>query len=139
MKLESQLPKQSPWLYIAPLLTAILLLLVYFLLSTGFVVQTGVSVRPPEAASRLVGFESAHIITIAPGDTPRLFLDGRPVSLSSLADSLEQLERTDRHVLIHADRQIPFGRIVEVANIAWEQGCMVAYATTLAPNSVSST
>jgi hypothetical protein len=44
MKLESHLPKQSPWLYTVPLLNTILLLLVYFLLTSNFVVQSGISV-----------------------------------------------------------------------------------------------
>ena len=63
MKLVSHLPKQSPWLYITPLLNAILLLLVYFLFSSGFVVQSGITVEMPRSSSRLTGFDRAHIIT----------------------------------------------------------------------------
>ncbi|MCB1227548.1 MAG: biopolymer transporter ExbD [Verrucomicrobiales bacterium] len=130
MKLESQLPRQSPWLYLAPLLTTILLLMVYFLLSSNFIVQSGVAIVPPDASSRLVGFESAHIITLAPGDTPRLYLDGRPIATpAALAEELLQQDHANRHALIHADRRIPLGRVMEIANIAWEQGYQVAYAT----------
>jgi hypothetical protein len=56
MKLESNLPKQSPWLYTAPLLNTILLLLVYFLFTSDFVVQSGITVEPPQSNSRLTGF-----------------------------------------------------------------------------------
>jgi hypothetical protein len=52
MKLESHLPKQSPWLYITPLLNAILLLVVYFLFSSGFIVQSGIRVEKPRSSSR---------------------------------------------------------------------------------------
>jgi len=133
MKLESHLPRQSPWLYIAPLLTAILLLLIYFLLSSGFITQSGISLHLPESPARLAGFENAHIITIAPGSPVRIFFNGNPVSRQDLAKSLATQQQGGRRALIHADRLVPFGHVMEISQIALDQHYDVAYATTPPP------
>lgn len=131
MKLESHLPRQSPWLYIAPFLTAMLLILVYFLLSSGFVVRSGVTIQSPESASRLVGFESAHIVTLAPGDPVRVFLDGRSVTVTELGVALDALPHSKRHVLIQADRRVPFGQVMEISQVVLRRHFEVAYSTNL--------
>jgi biopolymer transport protein ExbD len=130
MKLESNLPRQSPWLYIAPLLTALLLMMVYFLLSSGFVEQSGVSIRLPESPARLVGFEMAHVVTIAPGSPVRLFFDGQPVTLQGLTEKLAEQDQRDRRAVIYADRSVPFGQVTEISQAILAQHFEVAYATT---------
>lgn len=77
MKLESHLPRQSPWIYVTPLLNAILLLLVCFLFSSGFVEQSGIKVEKPRSSSRLTGFDRAHIVTLAGGDGMPMYFDGK--------------------------------------------------------------
>ncbi len=133
MKLESHLPRQSPWLFIAPLLTVILLLLVYFLLSSGFVVQSGVSIRLPESPARLAGFEMAHVITVAPGNPVRLFFDGKPVNRQELDQVLAAQERQNRRALIQADRLVPYGHVMEIGQAVLDQHYEVAFATTPPP------
>jgi biopolymer transport protein ExbD len=134
MKLESHLPRQSPWLYIAPLLTAILLLLIYFLLSSGFIAQSGVSIRLPESPARLAGFELAHVITLAPGEPVRIFFNGNPVTRQELTQNLATHQQGGRRALIHADRRVPFGQVMEISQLTLDQHYDVAYATTLPPS-----
>ena len=134
MKLESHLPRQSPWLYIAPLLTAILLLLIYFLLSSGFITQSGVSIHLPESPARLAGFELAHVITLAPGDPVRLFFNGNPVTRQELTQNLATQKQGGRRALIHADRRVSFGQVMEISQITLDQHYDVAYATTPPPS-----
>ncbi len=133
MKLESHLPKQSPWLYITPLLNAILLLLVYFLFSSGLVVQSGITVDKPRSSSRLTGFDRAHIITLAAGGDAPLYFNGRRVTDESLRELLAKSRDGERRVIIHADRQAPHGRVVEVINLAQELGFEAALSTTPGP------
>jgi biopolymer transport protein ExbD len=130
MKLESHLPKQSPWLYITPLLNAILLLLVYFLFSSGFIVQSGITVEKPRSSSRLTGFDRAHIITIAGGQDAPMFFDGQRVSLEELRATLQNQRTGERRILLHADRYAPTGRFTEVSTLAMELGYEVALSTT---------
>ncbi len=101
MKLESQLPRQSPWLYVVPLLNTILLLLVYFLLSSGFVVQSGITVTPPVSASRLSGYDRARLVTVAPGPSSQIYLDGKRLSLDELRAALAKDGEGERRLLVY--------------------------------------
>jgi biopolymer transport protein ExbD len=136
MKLASQLPSQSPWLLITPLLNAILLLLVYFLFSSGFVIQSGITVERPRSTSRLSGFDRAHLITLQAGEQGAVFLDGNLTPYAQLRQSLLHWRQGERKVLIHADRLASTGRLTEVSNLAMELGFEVALATepALAPS-----
>ena len=129
MKLHSYLPPQSARIYIAPLLNGILLLLIFFLLGSTFVVQSGVNVKLPESASRLTGFDRAHVITISTNADHNLFLDGKPVSPEELKKKLTEKKRDTRRLIIHADQMAPFGRVLEVSNTALALGYEIAYAT----------
>ncbi len=129
MKLESHLPKQSPWLYTAPLLNTILLLLVYFLFSSGFVVQSGITVEHPQSSSRLTGFDRAHIITVAAGTDNALYFDGVRITTAELSEKLKANREGERRAIIHADRQAPFGRVIEISNIALGLGYEIAHST----------
>lgn len=135
MKLESQLPKQSPWLYITPLLNAGLLLVVYFLFSSGFIVQSGIKVEQPRSSSRLAGFDRAHIITLAPGADSPLYFDGKRMSWEELRSELKDRRDGERRIILHTDRQAPTARFAEVSNLALELGYEVALSTT--PNLAS--
>jgi biopolymer transport protein ExbD len=130
MKLESHLPRQSPWLYITPLLNAILLLLVYFLFSSGFVVQSGIQVEKPRSSSRLTGFDRAHIITVAGGDNASVYFDGRRVTWTELRSELERHRNGERRILLHTDRLAPSGHFTEIGSMAMELGYEVAVSTT---------
>jgi biopolymer transport protein ExbD len=136
MKLESHLPKQSPWLYITPLLNAVLLLVVYFLFSSGFIVQSGINVEKPHSSSRLTGFDRAHIVTLAPGSDSPLYFDGKRMTWEELRSELKGRKNGERRIILHTDRQAPTARFTEVSNLALELGYEVALSTT--PNPASS-
>ena len=129
MKLVSSLPRQSFWLFLAPVLTVLTLLLVFFLLGSSFVVQSGVRVSLPVSASRLAGFDRAHVITVPAGGDTTIYLDGRPCSRDDLKTELVKLRRDSRRIIIHADAMAPVGRFVEVNNLALSLGFETAFAT----------
>ena len=129
MKLESRLPKQSFWLYLGPVLNVLTLLLVFFLLGSNFVIQSGVKVQLPEGSSRLPGFDRAHIITVGTGSEAAYFLDGEPVTLETLKQKLTKAKRSSPKVIIHGDTMAPFGHAVEALNLALSLGFEVAFAT----------
>ncbi len=130
MKLESHLPRQSPWLYTVPLLNTILLLLVYFLFSSGFVIQSGVTVNLPQSASRLSGFDRAHVITIVGGENAAIYYDGRPVTQAGLTEVMEKDRKKDRRAVIHADVRTPYGKVMQISNAALALGFEIALMTT---------
>ncbi len=136
MKLESHLPKQSFWLYLGPVLNVLTLLLVFFLLGSNFVIQSGVDVRLPESASRLTGFDRARVITVAASGDQIFYFDGEPDTLEGLKKRLMKAKRemtnsnlANHRVIIHADAMAPFGRVLQASNTALALGFEVAYAT----------
>ncbi len=134
MKLESHLPKQSFWLYLGPTLNVLTLLLVFFLLGSTFVIQSGVRVALPESNSRLAGFDRAHVITVAMAAEPAFYLDGKPETVESLKVNLRMLKRESRRIIIHADLMAAYGRVLQASNISLGLGFEVAYATQPPPS-----
>jgi biopolymer transport protein ExbD len=130
MKLVSHLPSSGPALYIAPLLNTVLLLLIFFFLGSSFIVQSGVSVMLPDSASRVSGFEQAHIITIPAGPDAMFYYDGRQVSMADLRLALEKEPAGRKRAIIHGDLQAPYGRVMEVSSLALSFGFEIAHATT---------
>lgn len=129
MKLVSHLPKQSFWLYLGPVLTVLTLLLVFFLLGSSFVIQSGVKVALPESTSRLTGFERSHVLTVTASGEPLFYLDGKAEDVASLKEHLGKLKRESRRIIIHADATAPFGRVLQAANISTSLGFDAAFAT----------
>jgi biopolymer transport protein ExbD len=129
MKLESHLPKQTFWLYLGPVLNVLLILLIFFLLGSTFVIQSGVSVKLPQSGSRLQGFDRANVITVAAGTENYLYFNGHGVTLDELRTKLNESKSEGRRVVIHADEMAPFGRVQEAGNLALTLGYEVAYAT----------
>jgi biopolymer transport protein ExbD len=130
MKLVSHLPSSGPTLYIAPLLNTVLLLLIFFLLGSSFIVQSGVSVMLPDSASRVTGFDQAHIISIPSGPDAAIYYDGRQVTLAELRTAMEKERSGHRRAIIHADIRAPYGRVMEASQLALSLGFEVAQATT---------
>ena len=128
MKLQSYLPQQGLRLYIAPMLNGILLLLIFFLLGSSFVTHSGISVKLPESGAPLTGYERAHIITMTPADGG-LYFDGQKVTMTVLRQQLEDKKREGRRLIIDGDVLTPFGKVMEVTNIAQSLGYEIAYAT----------
>jgi biopolymer transport protein ExbD len=129
MKLESHLPKQTFWLYLGPVLNVLLVLLIFFLLGSSFVIQSGVSVTLPQSSSRLTGFDRAQVITVtASGDAP-LYFNGRPVTLEGLRAGLDEKKKEGRKAIIHPDEMAPTVRTQQAINVALSLGYEVAIAT----------
>jgi len=130
MKLVSHLSQAGPMLYIAPLLNTVLLLLVFFFLGSTFLVQSGVPVKVPASPSRLLGFDRADIITLVAGGEGFVYFNGEQMTMSDLQTVLKGIEGSTRRAVIYADREVSYGRVMEVSSAAMSAGVEVALATT---------
>ncbi|MDB6140852.1 MAG: hypothetical protein JWO94_3924 [Verrucomicrobiaceae bacterium] len=139
MKLLSHLPQSGPSLYIAPLLNTVLLLVVFFLLGSSFIVQSGVSVMLPQSSSLMPNVEQSHIITVtaAPASSTasasKIYFDGREVTLSELRTAMEAEKSSLRRAILQADQMAPYGRVMEVSSVALSLGFELMHATTPEP------
>lgn len=130
MKLVSHLSQAGPALYIAPLLNTVLLLLVFFFLGSTFLVQSGVPVKIPSSPSRLLGFDRADVITIVAGAEGVVYFNGEQMTVIELQKLLKDMEGNTRRAVIYADREVPYGRVMEISSAAMSAGVEVALATT---------
>jgi biopolymer transport protein ExbD len=133
MKLQSTLTLRPDFLYLAPLLNIVLLLLIFFLLNSNLVVRSGIRVEPPVSQSSLKAIERAHIITITAGDTPSVWLNDKPVFTGDLAAALEAVKSSSRFVVVNADRAVPHGMVQRVQNAVLAAGCELAMGTQVGP------
>lgn len=133
MKLQSTLTLRPDFLYLAPLLNIVLLLLIFFLLNSNLVVRSGIRVQLPVSQSSLKLVERAHIITIQAGDSPSVWLNDKPIFTGDLAAALEAVKSETRNVVVNADQAVPHGMVQRVQNAVLAAGCELAMGTQVGP------
>ncbi len=133
MKLHSTLTLRPDFLYLAPLLNIVLLLLIFFLLNSNLVVRSGIRVDLPVSQSSLKPVERAHIITITAGESPSVWLNEKTVYTGDLQAALEALKSETLHVVVNADQAVPHGMVQRVQNAVLAAGCELAMGTQIGP------
>ncbi len=109
-------------LNMTPLIDCVLQLLIFFMLSSSFVLQTGIQVDLPKARAPRLQDEQDIVITIT--RTNEIFLNDKKMSTDQLPIAL--LERVTKSktkiVLIKPDKRVETGKLVEVMGIAKSVG-----------------
>jgi biopolymer transport protein ExbD len=104
---------ESPEINISPLVDMVFLLLIFFIVTTVFVEETGVEVQKPKAASAQ-SLEKKSILLALTTDG-RIVYGGREVRLSGLRGLISRLLREqEMPVIILADEQSRSGVLVDV-------------------------
>ena len=105
---------------ITPLIDVVFLLLIFFMLTSTFVLQPAIKVRLPKAVtSEAVREENLIIIITAAGN---IYLDNEVISADELSSRLEKAARDERAVLIKADQKISLGRVVKIWDLCRDVG-----------------
>jgi len=102
----------------------VFLLLIFFLLTSSFIVQTGIKVELPAAASPEPQEAAKVVLSVTrEGD---LFVNEKKVSWSEAQKELEArlVNSRDKLVVVRADRQLSLGKTVEVMDIARRSGAL---------------
>jgi biopolymer transport protein ExbD len=129
VKLKSTIKIRPDFLYLAPLLNVVMLLMVFFMLNSNFVVRSGERVEQPVSTSSLPrGWGQAHVVTITSGPEPRVFLNAAETPPGELAARLESLKAESRKVLISADSMAPHGLLMRVKQAIFDAGCEAGIA-----------
>lgn len=114
---------------IAPLIDVVFLLLIFFMLTSRFVVASGLKVHLPESRSReRVQQKGLVIIIDKKGDiylrrTNSAGAKGeKRVDFSELSLALKSLSRGNKSAIIYADRQTALEKVIKVWDISRESG-----------------
>lgn len=102
----------------------VFLLLIFFLLTSSFIVQTGIKIDLP-AATSTEPQDSSHIVLSVTSDGD-IYVNEREVPWSKVQEELESLlaVSSDKLVVVRGDRELSLGRTVEVMDIARRSGAV---------------
>ena len=114
-RLQVQLP-------LTPLIDIVFLLLIYFLLTTNFLVDEGIKIKLPRAKASAPQTEKE--ITVYIDGQGRAFLGTEEVSLTMLFDRLKEMigGEENKLVVIRADRAVILNKAVKVMDVAKAAG-----------------
>ncbi len=97
---------------IASLIDMVFQLLIFFMLTSSFVIQPGIKVNLPKAVtSEVVKYESIEIVISAENVT---YFNGNVVNNTELKNMLTQVSKRKQAILIKADKRASLGRVVEI-------------------------
>ncbi len=118
LKRRTQIAKGQ--LDIAPMVDVMFNLLIFFMLTSNFVLQQGIKVSLPKAlTSELISSENI-VINVTGQDL--LFLNEKPITINELTMKLRDAARENKSLLLRADANASLGRVVEIWDLCRELG-----------------
>jgi biopolymer transport protein ExbD len=104
------------------LIDIVFMLLIYFLLTTNFMVDEGIKVKLPQA--KAAAPQTEEVITVYVDEHGRAFLGTDEVPLDRLFSRLQERigSRQDELVVVRADRSVILNKAVKVMDIAKAAG-----------------
>ncbi len=106
---------------IAPLIDCVLLLLIFFMVTSQFVMQPGLKISLPAASASRP--EEGRITVSLPWEGG-IYIDGERVEEEELYSRLRQAMRNEpgKSLIVKADQEIPLGRAVRIMDIGKKAG-----------------
>ncbi|HEY8900908.1 MAG TPA: biopolymer transporter ExbD [Chthoniobacterales bacterium] len=108
-------------------------LLIFFLLSGGFLLQPGVAVKVPDSPFLLAPQRDPRVVSITGDPVPAIYFDNRRIEPAELSTRLAKVEGDTRTLIIKADRRAPVDLLIQVVNAAVTHGFSVVLATAEVP------
>ena len=115
---------------ISPLIDVVFILLIFFIVTTVFVEETGVEVNKPRAASQQDLDKNSILFGVTPSGG--VFYGGREIGVSGVRGIVTQLLRQEeKPVIIQADQDTPTETTVRVLDEAKLAGAEAVYVSTV--------
>lgn len=133
--------KEEPEINLTSLIDVVLLLLVFFMVSTSFVREAEINIRLPEASAEPVEAADNDVLEIEITQNGTYRVNGRELIVSDsrrLRAAIEQVmgDRRDVGVVVRGDAESSYQAIITAMSVAGELGFTeVSLATTTLPDS----
>lgn len=105
---------------LTPMVNIFFLLFIFFLFTSSFIFQPGISVSLPKAVTSEVVQQDNVVLTITKDD--KMYLEDRQISQDELISRLKALTKEKTGLLIKADSRAPLGRIVQIWDACRREG-----------------
>lgn len=129
MKLTRTVQHNTALFNLIPLVNVVFLVLIFFAMSTTFVLQPGISVTLPYSPFTLGPQRNPQIVSITAAPVPAIFFRDQKLSVEELGKSLADSRIKNRTLIIKADRNTPYDLIVQITNMGLQKGFSVVLAT----------
>lgn len=114
---------------LSPMIDCIFILLIFFILTTVFVQETGIEVDKPEAAGSVPLDEDSILIGITADE--RIFYGGQEIGLSGVRPTVRRIiESQDITVVIQSDKNASHGTFSKVYGEAKAAGAKKIHFST---------
>src|SRR5262249_16214872 len=118
MKLTRTLNFNPALFGVIPLINVLFLVVVFFALSSRFVLQPGMAVTLPESSFPLGPRSSAQIVSVTSAPVPAIYHRDQRVSLDELRQRLAETGARERAMILKADKDTPYDLVVQVTDEA---------------------
>ena len=116
----------------SPLLDVVFILLIFFIVTTVFVKETGVQVDKPQAISAKKLEQTVVLLAIT--NAGEIYYNGGNIGVAGVRGTIEQLQRNEpRPVVIQADKSVPTELLLEVIDEAKLAGAETVNLAALNP------
>jgi biopolymer transport protein ExbD len=115
---------------LAPMTDMVFQVLLFFIISSSFVVEPGIKVNLPKSQTSELQVQQKLVISV--DKSQQIFVDNKPVPLNQLEERIKLLlpYYQDKIVVIRADESVPHGLVVKIMDISKTAGAQkLAIAT----------
>ncbi len=133
MKLARNLKFNPGLITVIPLVNVCFLVVIFFALSSRFVLLPGLAVRLPVSTYTLAPREDAQIVSVTAAPVPAIYFRDEKVSLDELARRLGERPAQGRTLILKADKSTSYETLVGIMNAALAHGFSLVLATDSEP------
>ena len=128
--LQQRLEQQQQHIDLSPLLDVVFILLIFFIVTTVFVKETGVEVDKPQAISTQK--LERNVIMLAITNAGEVIYDGNNIGVAGVRNTVSQLlAQREQAVVIQADKQVPTELLVQVLDESKLAGAVTVNIATI--------
>lgn len=105
---------------LTPMLDVVFIMLIFFIVTTSFIKESGVEIERPESSAATPRPDAQVMVAITAEGS--VWVDGQPVDLHRLGETVSALVTDQGAVVIQADRESTTGLLIEVMDSLRDAG-----------------